>query len=136
MKKWYWIGLGMTTLLMGIHFIVVREDLSVTWVLRNLAVTYVSAHIYLGYAYLSLHLARGWSYRGMRPRDIEAWVLVLVLTGGGFYFYILNVSHINMSDAFQNSDFTHGAVMFLMGAVMESVRHNAKERGAVFNQSL
>lgn len=136
MKKWYFIGLGMTTLLMGIHFIVVRDDLSVSWVLRNLTVTYVTAHIYLGYAYLTLYLARGWRYRGTRPRDIEAWLMVIVLTGFGIYLYITNVNHMNMSDAFQNSDFTHGAVMFLIGAIMESVRHNQKERGAIFNQSL
>lgn len=135
MKKWYVIGLVISTLFMGIHFIVIRDQLTVTWVLRNVAVTYVTAHLYLGYSFLSLQLARGWNFRGTRPRVVEAWILILALSGFGIYLYFMNVGHMDVNDPFQNSDFVHSASMFFIGGVIEQIRENRKEQGLIPNRS-
>lgn len=121
MKKLYLIGLLITTLFIVIKIIFVIGDARFGWIISQVLLGYVLAHLYLGFSFLMMNLPRhyyqNWYIKHMQGKS---WVVVVLIMGFATVSYLFDLNKVN------NAGFlTYGTVMFIIGSLMEIKRHQA-----------
>lgn len=123
MKKVYFTGLIITALLMLIHYIFVFTSISDPWILREMFLGYLIAHLYLGAAYFFMLLPRIYYRRWYAEYQIfGTWLGYIATIAFGMVYYVY---HVRLMD--ENLLYTYGIFMVFVGGLFENRVYKQKE---------